>query len=248
MFDKFKFNSFLNPNVYIGTSAQRIARNYIFTFYQFGFSLMEEVMSSNKQITKARHRVELTKEEKEKLTKSAKLLAKCLDLTTDYSSMISIFNELRLVYFSLGTPDSLARFIEKVPEEQFFSELHFFKGQLQLDKLVLNKDITEEEKKAMALKSEEEFRLVLDSEKDVNNVNGYIGLLDLYEELGYESEKESLIATIINKPKVYTSVFMYNYDFKKDTVMSVYLLRKWLEVNPYDNKAKVLLDSLSTNF
>ena len=248
VFDKFEFNSFLTPNVYIGTSAQRIARNYIFTFYQFAVSLKDEVMYSNKQINKAKHKVELSKEEKGKLEKSAKLLEKCLDFSTDYAFLISIFNELRLVYLFLGTPDSISRYIDKISEKEFFSELHFFKGQLLLDKLVSSKDIAEEEKRVMAMESEKEFRLVLDSEEGRNNINGYIGLLDLYVELGYEDKKESLIATIINKPKVYTSVFMYNYDLKKDTVMSVYLLRKWLEVNPYDKKAEVLLDSLSINF
>lgn len=248
LFENLKFNSVSNPNVYRGASAQRIVRNYIFTFYQFGLELKEEALSSKKQINIAKHKIDLSKEEEGKLKKSAKLFEKCIDITADYSSLIPVFNELRIIYLFLGTPDSLKRFIDEIPEEKIFSEIHFYKGQLLLDKLVLNKDITDEKKKVMALESEKEFKKVLSYPEDKNDINGYIGLLDLYVELGYENKKESLIATVINKPRVFSSVFMYNYDLKKDTIMSIYLLKKWLEVNPYDKKAKILLDSLSTDF
>ena len=132
--------------------------------------------------------------------------------------------------------------------DKAFSELHFFKGQLLLDELTFNKDISEEEKRRIGLKAESEFKAILGSSKARETVNGYVGLFDLYMELGKEHKKDSLVREIISKPKIFSSVFMYNYRLKRDTVMSVYLLKKWLEVNPYDKKAKLLLDTLIADF
>ncbi len=243
--NKLKFDAVSNPNVYKGPAARRIVLNYVSSFYIFASKLMEEVILSGKQAKLANYKLALREEDKEKLIKSAGLFKKSINIATDYSILTPIFNELRIIYLVLGKFDSLETVINEIPEEKAFTELHFFKGQLLLDKLVLNKSVPEEDKKTIVLKAENEFKKILSSSEDREKINGYIGLLDLYTEIGEEYKKESLVAEMINKPKVFSSVFMYNYEYKEDTPISVYLLKKWLEVNPYDERAKILLDSLS---
>jgi hypothetical protein len=246
--NKLKFNSVSNPNVYKGPAAERIVRNYISVFYQFGYKLKEEVLSSKKLINLKKYKIDLNEKEKDKLEKSTTLFKKAISVSQDYSLLIPIFNELRMIYLVLEKPDSMITLIDEIPEDRFLSELHFFKGQLLLDKLELNEDIPEEEKIIIAQKAEDEFKKILDFSEDRKDINGYIGLLDLYTEIGEEFKKDILTAELISDSKLYSSVFMYNYEYKKDTAMSIYLLKKWLEVNPYDKKAKVLLDSLNIDF
>jgi hypothetical protein len=245
--NELKFNSVSNLNVYKGPAAERIVRNYISTFYQFGLKLLDEAISSKKPLNIAKYKKALNEEEKEKLKSAAVLFKKAIDVTEDYSLLIPIFNELRIVYLVLGEPDSFIALVNEIPADRFLSEFQFFKGQLFLDELMFNKDITEEEKQIIAQKAEIEFKKILGSSEDREKINAYIGLLDLYEAIGEKDKKDILTAELINYPKIFSSVFMYNYDYKKDTAISIYLLKKWLEVNSYDKKAKLLLDSLVTH-
>jgi len=242
--NKLKFNSVSNPNVYKGPAAERIVRNYVLTFYQFGLKLMGEAISSKKPVNLEKFKIDLNEEKKEKLENAAVLFKKSISVSEDYSLLIPIFNELRIIYIVLGEPDSFIALINEIPEDRFLSEFQFFKGQLFLDKLVFNKDIPEEEKQILVQKVESEFKKILGSSEDGKNINAYIGLLDLYAEIGEKNKKDILTAELVTDPRIFSSVFMYNYDYKKDTAMSIYLLKRWLEVNPYDKKAKILLDSL----
>ncbi len=241
--NELNFRSVSNPNVYKGPAAKRIVRNYVSTLYQFGLKLMEEAISSKKPINLEKFNRDLNEEEKEKLKNSAVLFEKAISISKDYSLLIPVFNELRIIYLFLGKPDSLIALINEIPEEEFLSERQFFKGLLLLDKLVFNKDIPQEEKQIIAHKAEKEFKKILGSSEE-GNVNAYVGLLDLYEATGEKNKKDILTAELISDSKIFSSVFMYNYNYKKDTAMSIYLLKKWLEVNTYDKKAKSLLDSL----
>jgi hypothetical protein len=244
--NKLRFNSVGNPNVYKGPAAQRIVRNYIAVFYQFGSRLMEEVISSKKYENLEKFRMDLDEGEREKLKRSVALFKKAISVSEDYSLLIPVFNELRMIYLVLEEPDSMMAIINEIPEGKALTELHFFKGQLLLDKLALNEDIPEKEIKIIAQKAENEFKKILDSSTDEEKVNGYIGLLDLYEEIGEKHKKDILVKELLGDQRIFSSVFMYNYDYKEDTAMSIYLLKKWLEANPYDKKAKILFDSLSS--
>ncbi|MBN1695479.1 DUF2723 domain-containing protein [candidate division WOR-3 bacterium] len=246
--NELKFNSVSNFDVYKGPAAERIVRNYISTFYQFGLKLMDEAISSKKPLNLSKYKKSLNEEKKEKLKSSAVLFKKAIDVTEDYSLLIPIFNELRIVYLVLGKSDIFIALINEIPEDKFLSEFQFFKGQLFLDELMFNKDFTEEKKQIIAQKAEIEFKKILGFSEDREKINAYIGLLDLYEAIGEKDKKDILTAELINYPKIFSSVFMYNYDYKKDTAISIYLLKKWLEVNSYDKKAKLLLDSLATHF
>jgi len=72
--------------------------------------------------------------------------------------------------------------------------------------------------------------------------------LDLYTEIGEDYKKEELIKELLKEKQIFSNVFMYNYNFKNDTAMSIYLLKKWLEVNRDDKEASNLLNSLGVNF
>ena len=243
--NKLKFNSVSDPNVYKGSSAGRIVFNYVSTFYIFASKLSEEIISSNKQVRLANYKLDLSEEDKEKLTKSARLLKKALDITTDYSILPPIFNELRTIYLVLGKLDALKTVMDEITAKMVFSELYFFKGQLLLDELALSENLSEEDRRTISVEAENEFKKFLSSSEVREKINGYVGLLSLYTEMGEELKRDSLIAEIIVKPKVFSNIFMYYYEYQGDTEIAVYLLKKWLEVNPYDKKTKILFDSLS---
>ncbi|MEJ2568229.1 MAG: hypothetical protein P8Z50_05070, partial [candidate division WOR-3 bacterium] len=246
LFDnKLKFNSISDPNVYKCPSARRIMRNYLSTFYQFGSRLMEEVISSKNYVDLVDYRQNLDKKDKEKLEKAAELFYKAMSISTDPSLLVPIFNELRVIYVVLGKIDELINLIDSISVDEDFSERYFFKGQLLLDKLVTEKDISAEDKIRMKDEAEKAFKKVLETPEDEKAINGYIGLLDLYSQTGEKEKRDFLVAKLISNPEMYSNVFLYIYDYKKDTMMTVYLLKKWLEVNPNDRKAKILLDSLS---
>ena len=246
LFDnKLKFNSISDPNVYKCPSARRIMRNYLSTFYQFGSRLMEEVISSKNYVDLVDYRQNLDKKDKEKLEKAAELFYKAMSISTDPSLLVPIFNELRVIYVVLGKIDELINLIDSISVDEDFSERYFFKGQLLLDKLVTEKDISAEDKIRMKDEAEKAFKKVLETPEDEKAINGYIGLLDLYSQTGEKEKRDFLVAKLISNPEMYSNVFLYIYDYKKDTMMTVYLLKKWLEVNRNDRKAKILLDSLS---
>ena len=108
---------------------------------------------------------------------------------------------MRTIYLVLKKPDSLITLINEIPGDKFSSELHFYKGQLLLDKLALNEDIPEEDKIIIAQKAEDEFKKILDFSEDRKDINGYIGLLDLYTEIGEERKKDILTAELISNPR-----------------------------------------------
>jgi hypothetical protein len=141
--------------------------------------------------------------------------------------------------------DSLEAVVNEIYARKAFTELHFFKGQLLLDKLMLNESLSKENRKNIAIEAENEYKKVLNSAEVREKINGYVGLLDLYTEMGEGNKKDFLIVEILNAPTIFSNIFMYYYEYRENPVIAVYLLEKWLEVNPYDNKAKVLFDSLS---
>jgi len=245
LFDnKLKFNSISDPNVYKCPSARRISRNYLSTFYQFGSRLLEEVVSSKRYADIADYKQRLDKREREKLEKASELFYKAMSISAEPSLLVPIFNELRVIYLVLGKIDELINIIDSISVEESFPERYFFKGQLILDKLVTVADISEENKERMAREAENAFKKVLESPEVEKAINGYIGLLDLYSHTGEKKKRDFLVTELISNPEMYSNVFLYSYDYKKDTMMSVYLLKKWLEVNPNDRKAKILFDSL----
>jgi len=245
--NKLNFSSISNPNVYIGLSEGRIIQNYVSVLYQFGSNLRKEVLPSSMFLNIKKDKLNLSEENKEKLKESARLLELCIKFTKDNAWLVMIFNELRDLYLISGKPDSLAVLVEELIDKGDLSILHFFKGQLLLDELAMNKDIPEEERRIMGQTIENEFKnLVGSSERE--SINGYIGLLDLYTEIGEDYKKEELIKELLNEKQIFGNVFMYNYNFKNDTAMSIYLLKKWLEVNRDDKEAWNLLNSLGVNF
>jgi hypothetical protein len=243
--NELKFNSVSNPNVYKCPSALRIIRNYLSTFYQFGSRLMAEVVPSKKYADLVNYRRSLDKKDIEKLEKSAELFKKAMSISSDPSLLVPLFNELRVIYLVLGNVDNLIPIIDSIYVKESFPERHFFKGQLILDKLVTDKKLSEENKERMAREAEKEFRKVLEASEDEKVINGYIGLLDLYSQTGEKEKREFLMADLISNPGMFSNVFLYNYEYKRDDIISIYMLKKWLEVNPNDRKAKILLDSLS---
>jgi hypothetical protein len=219
-------------------------QNYVTICYRFGLSLKNEVLSSNMLVNPEKYKINLNAEDKEKLKEAVVLFEKGLNLTEDHSLLAAIFNELRAIYNAFGVPDSLAVFVEKLKSKKDLSMVHFFRGQLLLDKLKLSKNIPEKEKQIVGQEIENEFKKIpKKSEKEL--INRYIGLLDLYNEIGDSQKKDLLVEELLEQPKIFGYVYMYNYDFVKDTALSIYLLKKWLEVNPYDKQAQTLLNSLS---
>jgi len=246
--NKLKFNSVGDPGVYKCPSARKVMVNYLTTLYQFGSNLMEEVVSSKNYSDLVKYRRNSDKKNREKLEKAVELFKKAMSISPDPSLLIPVFNELRVIYLVLGKIDDLINLVDSISVEENFPERYFFKGQLILDKLVTDEGVSEESKEKMAWEAEKAFKKVLETPEDEKAVNGYIGLLDLYSQIGEKEKRNFLVAELIGKPEMYSNIFLYNYDYRKDTTMSVYLLKKWLEVNPYDSKAKILLDSLSADY
>jgi hypothetical protein len=244
--NKLNFSSVDNIKVYKSPAARTIMQNYISICYRFGSSLKNEVIPSNILVNSGKQKIRLSAGNEEKLKESAVILEEGLSLAEDYPTLAAIFNELRGIYNVFGKPDSLAILVENLKNKKDLSLPHFFKGQLLLDKLTINKNIPEGEKGIIKQEVENEFKKVLKlSEEEA--ANGYIGLLDLYDETGNSRRKDSLVEELLMQPKIFSYVFMYNYDFMKDTAMSIYLLKKWLEVNPDDRRAKNVLKSLGAN-
>lgn len=246
--NELKFDSVSDPDVYKAPAAERVIRNYISILHQFGLKLMEEVIPSKKHKDLIGYRGNLKEEEKEKLKKAAELFKKAMSISDDSSFIIPLFNELRIIYFVLTEIENLVEFTESILTKVNFPEQHFIKGQILLDKLALAEDLTKKEKESLAQKVESEFKKILGSGDERKDVNGYIGLLELYTETGEKKKKHFLVEELIGNPRMYSSVFMYNYDYKENIEMSIYLLKKWLEVNPNDKKAEILLDSLGAGY
>ncbi len=245
--NKLIFSSVDNIEVHKSPAAQTIMQNYVSICYKFGSSLKKEVVSPNMLINSEKYKINLSEEDKKKLKESALLFERGLNLAEDRTLLTALFNELRGIYIVFGKPDSLEILVEKLKDKKDLSILHFFKAQLLLDKLTIDKNIPKEERETIGRKIESEFKKILKLSEE-ESVNGYIGLLDLYDEMGDSYKKDSLIEELLKQPKIFSYVFMYNYDFMKDTAMSIYLLKKWSEVNPNDIQARTLLNSLINNY
>jgi len=116
-----------------------------------------------------------------------------------------------------------------------------------LDELLIEEKIPTEQKNMLISTIENEFKSLMNFSKK-ETINAYTGLFDLYSEMGEEKKKEELVEEILQEKKIFSNVFVYNYDIKRDTAASVYLLKKWLEVNRNDKEALDLLKSLGVDF
>ena len=134
-----------------------------------------------------------------------------------------------------------AAIVEKLLNEMDHAILHLFKGQALLDKLNLERDLNEEEKNVLSMGSEKEFNGIIKSYPEGIST-AYLGLLNLYSSIGDSEKMNSLVLTLLNKPKIFRDIFTYNIRY--DTSKAIYLLEHWKEANPYDKEAASLLERL----
>jgi hypothetical protein len=245
--NKFSFDASKNPDIYIGPSENKILTNYAVILLRFGTFLKEKVTSSGRYKNIKDCKSNISEEDKKLLKNAEDFIELSIELIRNDQFYPMAFNDLREVYYILGIPENIEDFFEKLMKKDDSPVLHFFKGQMLLDKLIRKKKITAEQKDILISTIENEFKGLMNFDKK-EMVNAYTGLLDLYSEIGKEEKKQKLVEEILREREIFSSVFMYNYKIKKDTATSIYLLEKWLEVNKDDKEAFDLLESFSSDF
>jgi len=245
--NKLSFDAAKNPDVYIGPSEGKILNNYAIILYRFGSFIGKKLVPSKVSINIDEYKSNLNQEDKEQLKYGAGFLELSIKMLKDEQFYPMAFNDLRQVYQVTRVPDHVITFFDELTEKNDSPILHFFKGQILLDKLLIEEKIPTEQKNMLISTIENEFKSLMNFSKK-ETINAYTGLFDLYSEMGEEKKKEELVEEILQEKKIFSNVFVYNYDIKRDTAASVYLLKKWLEVNRNDKEALDLLKSLGVDF
>jgi hypothetical protein len=245
--NKFKFDACKDPYIYIGTSEGKILTNYAVILLRFGTFIKEEIISSGNYRNIGEFKSNLSEKDRERLEDAAEFVELSIKLIGDEHFYPIAFNDLRQIYRILGVPENIEDFFRRLIEKDDSPILHFFKGQILLDRLIAEKEISPEKENMLVSVIENEFKGLMNISKK-ETINAYTGLLDLYSEIGEEEKKQILVTEILKETEFFSNVFMYSYKIKADTAMSIYLLKKWLEVNKNDKEATDLLESLSSDF
>jgi hypothetical protein len=170
--NKLKFDASRNPDIYIGTSESKILTNYAVILLRFGTSLKKEVISSGLYKNMGECKSSLSEKDKKQLERAAEFIELSVELIRDDQFYPMAFNDLRQIYQILGMPENIEDFFGKLMKKDNSPVLHFFKGQILLDKLIEEEKISTEQKNILISKIENEFKGLMNFDKK-ERINSY---------------------------------------------------------------------------